>query len=31
VYKNSCDLPGPMAGFVEGSILQFYDPGKINP
>jgi hypothetical protein len=31
VYKNACDLPGPMAGFVEGSILQFYDPGKINP
>ena len=30
-YVNSCDLPGPMAGFVEGSILQFYDPGKINP
>ena len=31
VYKNACGLPGPMAGFVEGSILQFYDPGKINP
>ena len=30
-YVNSCNLPGPMAGFVEGSILQFYDPGKINP
>jgi hypothetical protein len=30
-YENSCGLPGPMAGFVEGSILQFYDPGKINP
>ena len=30
-YENECGLPGPMAGFVEGSILQFYDPGKINP
>jgi len=30
-YENACGLPGPMAGFVEGSILQFYDPGKINP
>jgi len=31
VYENECGLPGPMAGFVEGSVLQFYDPGKINP
>jgi hypothetical protein len=30
-YENSCGLPGPMAGFVEGGILQFYDPGKLKP
>ena len=30
-YENACGLPGPMAGFVEGSILQFYDAGKTNP
>lgn len=31
VYKNACDRPGPMAGFVEGGILQFYDPGQEKP
>lgn len=24
-YQNPCDCPGPMAGFVEGSIIQFYN------
>jgi hypothetical protein len=26
-YLNACDRPGPIAGFVEGPIIQFYDPG----
>lgn len=30
-YVNTCNRPGPMAGFVEGPILQFYDPGKETP
>jgi hypothetical protein len=30
-YKNACGRPGPMAGFVEGGILQFYNPGDLNP
>lgn len=30
-YRNACDLPGPMAGFVEGPILQFYDAGSKKP
>ena len=25
-YLNACDKPGPIAGFVEGPILQFYEP-----
>jgi hypothetical protein len=30
-YKNPCHKPGPMAGFVEFGVLQFYDPGKLVP
>ena len=30
-YLNACGRPGPMAGFVEGPILQFYDPGSTDP
>ncbi|KPV51130.1 hypothetical protein SE17_22980 [Kouleothrix aurantiaca] len=30
-YLNECGRPGPMAGFVEGQILQFYDPGITTP
>ncbi len=30
-YLNECGRPGPMAGFVEGQILQFYDPGTATP
>jgi hypothetical protein len=26
-YLDECDVPGPMAGYVEGPIIQFYDPG----
>jgi len=25
-YLTACEKPGPIAGFVEGPILQFYDP-----
>jgi hypothetical protein len=25
-YFNECGKPGPIAGFYEGPILQFYDP-----
>ena len=25
-YETVCDRPGPMAGFVEGPMVQFYDP-----
>lgn len=24
-YLDECDRPGPMAGFVEGTIVQFYE------
>jgi hypothetical protein len=30
-YENECELPGPIAGFVELGIIQFYDPGKRKP
>ena len=30
-YENACCKPGPMAGFVEFGILQFYDPGRVTP
>jgi hypothetical protein len=30
-YKNPCHKPGPMAGFVEFGVLQFYDPGQLQP
>jgi hypothetical protein len=30
-YLNACGRPGPMAGFVEGPIVQFYDPGEELP
>jgi hypothetical protein len=30
-YENACHKPGPMAGFVEFGILQFYDPGEATP
>lgn len=26
-YRTVKDRPGPMAGFVEGAVLQFYDSG----
>ena len=25
-YLTACDKPGPIAGFVEGPMLQFYEP-----
>jgi hypothetical protein len=25
-YKTICNKPGPMAGFVEGPMIQFYSP-----
>ena len=25
-YLTACEKPGPIAGFVEGPILQFYEP-----
>jgi hypothetical protein len=28
-YETICDQPGPMAGFVEGPMIQFYDPAKV--
>ena len=31
VYENACCKPGPMAGFVELGIIQFYDPGQNTP
>jgi len=31
VYENACGRPGPMAGFVEFGIIQFYDPGSTTP
>jgi len=27
-YRTQCGYAGPMAGFVELPIVQFYDPGK---
>lgn len=27
-YYNACHKPGPIAGFVELPIMQFYDPGR---
>jgi len=27
-YYTACHTPGPIAGFVELPIMQFYDPGK---
>ena len=28
-YETECDRPGPMAGFVEGPIIQFYESPTI--
>ena len=30
-YLDDCDVPGPLAGYVEGPIVQFYDPGLQKP
>jgi hypothetical protein len=30
-YENACGKPGPIAGFVELGIVQFYDPGSTTP